>query len=83
MIIFAINIFTMIDSYIRMRRTNNYDVNWFYKYFVSKGGELDPTTFQAMFQLGNLDAALEHIDHEFKLNRLYDKSGRLVGVFKN
>jgi hypothetical protein len=30
-----------------------------------------------------LDAALEHIDYEFKLNRLYDKSGRLVGVFKS
>jgi hypothetical protein len=73
----------MIDSYIKMRRTNNYDVNWFYDYFVSKGGNLDPVTFQHMFQLGNLDAALEHIDYEFKLNSLYDKSGRLVGVFKS
>jgi hypothetical protein len=73
----------MIDSYIKMRRTNNYDVNWFYKYFVSKGGKLDGPTFQATFHLFNLDAALDHLDYEFKLNRLYDKSGKLVGVFKN
>lgn len=83
MIIFAINIFIMIDGYIKMRMTNNYDVNWFYDYFTSKGGKLDATTFQAIFQLGSLDAALDHLDAEFKLNRLYDKSGRLVGVFKN
>jgi len=73
----------MIDSYIKMRRTNNYDVNWFYRYFVSKGGKMDALTFQHTFQLGNLDAALEHLDQEFKLNRLYDKSGRLVNVFKS
>ena len=55
----------MKASYIRMRNSGNYNLDWFHKYYTDKKGAMDINTFQMIFNYGNLDMIVEHLDKEF------------------
>ena len=62
----------MREEYIKMRNKQQYDMNWFYKYFKSQGGNLDGQTFGVIFQqFGKLDDIISFLDGKFNLTRLY------------
>ena len=53
----------MKDEYIRMRNSGQYNIEWFHKYYRSKGGNDVPLqTFHMVFQTANLDQVLPNID---------------------
>ena len=71
----------MKQSYIKMRQTGKYDVKWFYKYFIEKGGNrLDAHAFAHLFNFVNLQEVLNFLDGEFELTKLEDKEGRLIKI---
>jgi hypothetical protein len=61
-----------------MRKKNQFDIHWFYKYYREKGGTADFNVFQMMFQL-NRDV-LNNIDKEFGLTIVQSKNGDFLSV---
>jgi len=58
----------MIQEYIKMRSSGQYNIEWFHKYYRSKGGRDIPFDhFYMVFKTANLEQILERIDKEFKL----------------
>lgn len=73
----------MIQEYIRMRNSGQYKIEWFHKYYRSKGGRDIPLQdFHMVFQTANLDQVLERIDKEFELTSLYDVQGKLKKIWQ-
>lgn len=70
----------MKASYVKMRNSGRYDINWFHKYYTDKKGAMDINTFQMIFNYGNLDIIVEHLDKEFGLTKIEDKNGELIKV---
>ena len=70
----------MKASYVKMRNSGNYDINWFHRYYTEKKGAIDLQTFHMFFTHGNLDMVLEHLDKEFNLTKIEDKNGKLIKV---
>ena len=71
----------MREEYTKMCNKQQYDINWFYKYFQSQGGNLDGQTFGVMFhQFGNLNDVIAFLDGKFNLTSLYqgDKFLKIV-----
>lgn len=73
----------MVNEYIKMRNSGKYNINWFYEYYISKGGKsIDISKFSMVFNTGNLDGILSDLDREFNLVSLYDNSGtKLIKVW--
>jgi len=67
----------MKEEYIKMRNLGRYDINWFYKYFDKS---IDIHNFTAVFQMGDLNLILEHLDKEFGLTILLDKENKFIKV---
>jgi hypothetical protein len=68
------------EEYIKLRNENKLNVDFLYKYYLSKVDK-DPvnfTTFMQVIQFANIDTIFETLDLEFGVNRIYDKEG----VFK-
>ena len=73
----------MKEEYIRMRNSGQYNIEWFHKYYRSKGGKDVPLqTFHMVFQTANLDQVLERIDKEYELIILYDVQGKLIKTWQ-
>lgn len=73
----------MKSRYIQMRNTGQYDLRWFYDYYLQNSGDsIDINTFGAIFNSVDLGNILEHIDHKFGLTRLYDKNNNLIKVYE-
>lgn len=70
----------MKASYVRMRNSGNYNLDWFRKYYIDKKGAMDINTFQMIFNYGNLDMIIEHLDKEFNLTKIEDNNGKLIKV---
>ena len=70
----------MKASYVRMRNSGNYNLDWFHKYYTEKKGAMDINTFQMIFNHGNLDMIVEHLDKEFNLTKIEDNNGKLIKV---
>jgi hypothetical protein len=70
----------MKDSYIKMRNSGNYNLDWFHKYYTDKKGAMEINMFQMIFNHGNLYQILEHLDKEFNLTKVEDKNGKLIKV---
>lgn len=74
----------MIDRYIKMRNSGQYNLEWFYEYYNSKGGkEIDISKFNMVFNMANLNQILEDLDKEFNLTQVLDRKGKLIKVYKN
>lgn len=67
----------MKEEYIKMRNSGRYDINWFYKYYDKP---IDIHNFTAVFQMGDLNLILEHLDKEFGLTILLDKQNKFIKV---
>jgi len=67
----------MKDEYIKMRNSGRYDINWFYKYYDKPIG-ID--NFTAVFQTGDLNQILEHLDRQFNLTTITDSKGKFIKV---
>jgi hypothetical protein len=71
----------MREEYIKMRNSGNYDINWFYKYFLSESNkQISLSEFYSIFTMHNLDDIITMMDYRFKINRLEDKDGRFIKV---
>lgn len=70
----------MKNSYIKMRNSGQYDLNWFYNYYNDNKPNLDINNFQMVFNMGNLDKILEHLDKVFELTTLTDINGKFIKV---
>jgi hypothetical protein len=70
----------MKASYVRMRNSGNYNLDWFHRYYTDKKGAMDINMFQMIFNQGNLDQILEHLDKEFNLIKVEDNNGKLIKV---
>ena len=66
-----------------MRNTKQYDLKWFYEYFLeNKGKRVDMDTFGQLFNMLDLNTTLSFIDAKFSLTRLEDKNGNLIKIIE-
>jgi hypothetical protein len=71
----------MREEYIQMRQKGNYDINWFYKYYLQEGGSnISLSDFYHIFTSYDLDSILMMIDYRYGLTKLYDKNNNLMKV---
>jgi len=74
----------MIDKYISMRNSSQYNLNWFYDYFIKNGGDtIGINKFSLVFNMIDLNEMLEALDKKFNLMTLSDAQGKVLKVFKN
>lgn len=74
----------MVEQYIKMRNTNQYDIVWFYDYFMqeSKHKDMDLTKFQLLFSSSNFNEVLNHLDRKFGLVRLHDRNDNFIKIVR-
>ena len=72
----------MKNSYIKMRNSGQYDLNWFYNYYNDNKPSIDINNFSMIFNMGNLDKILEHLDKVFELTTINDKNGKFIKICK-
>ena len=73
----------MIDKYIKMRNSGQYQMNWFYDYYIQNGGDLMTfNKFSMAFNMGDLNQTLESLDKKFNLMSVLDAKGQTLKVFK-
>jgi hypothetical protein len=73
----------MKEEYIIMRNKGQYDINWFYNYYLEKGGiDYSFRTFNDVFRMGNLQEILDGIDKEYELTSLYDVNNKLIKIWQ-
>jgi len=70
----------MKNKYIKMRNTGRYDLVWFHEYYNDNKPHLDINNFQMIFNMGDLDKVLEHLDKHFELTTLIDKNNKFIKV---
>lgn len=75
------------DQYIQMRRTGQYDLGWFYQYFLEHKdkGRLTPPfeifqqAFNMYFQF-NGPAILEFMDKKMEVTKIENQQGQLIYI---
>jgi hypothetical protein len=73
----------MIERYIKMRNSGQYQINWFYDYYTQNGGDsIGMSKFSMVFNTYNLNEILETLDKKFNLMSILDAKGQLLKVFK-
>lgn len=73
----------MIDKYIKMRNSSQYNMNWFYDYYIENGGKsIGINQFSMVFNMVNLNEILEALDKKFNLMSVSDAKGQTLKVFK-
>jgi hypothetical protein len=73
----------MREEYIKMREKGNYDINWFYKYYLEQGGKpITLNDFYYVFTKCNLDEIIVMMDYRFAINKLEYTDGRLIKVIE-
>ena len=64
-----------------MRNLKQYNLEWFYNYFIQNGGKIDSVqSFQNVFNFINLNDILDSLDHKFELTVIYDKNNNLINI---
>ncbi len=73
----------MREEDIKMREKGNYDINWFYKYYLEQGGKpITLSDFYYVFTKCNLDEIIVMMDYKFAINKLEYTDGRLIKVIE-
>jgi hypothetical protein len=71
-------------EYIKMRNNNKFDSNWFYQYYLEKGGlYVDVNNFQMLFRtitMNGINDVLNFIDKSFGLTILFNKENKVIKV---
>ena len=71
----------MIEQYKQMRVNNQFDLNWFYRYFLEQGGQrISAQEFNLFFQMGDLNEVVAHLDRKFNLTKVVDKDNKLIKI---
>lgn len=70
----------MKAKYIQMRNSQRYDLNWFHDYYNNNKPNIDINNFQMIFNMGNLDKILEHLDKHFELTILTDSNNKFIKI---
>lgn len=74
----------MIDSYIEMRNSNQYKIEWFYDYYNLNGGRnITLNQFHSAFQMYGLNDVILGLDKKLNLTSVLDAKGNLIKIFKN
>jgi len=74
----------MIDKYIKMRNSGQYQIDWFYDYYTKNGGNsIGINQFNMTFNMFNLNEILEYLDRKFNLMVVSDAQNKVLKVFKN
>lgn len=73
------------SQYIQMRKSNQWDLNWFYGYYVEKvkGNAVPPQVFTQAFNMYFQFSAreiLEHLDKELEVQKIEDQQGNLLYI---
>lgn len=72
----------MKTEYIKMRNSGQYRLEWFHEYYNSLKPNIDINNFAMVFNMGNLDIVLEHLDKQFQLTTLTDNNGKFIKICK-
>ena len=72
----------MKTEYVKMRNSGQYRLEWFHEYYNNNKPNLDINNFAMVFNMGNLDIVLEHLDKQFELTTLTDNNGKFIKVCK-
>ena len=75
------------DQYIQMRRTGQYDLGWFYQYFLEHKDKNKPTppfeifqqAFNMYFQM-NGGFILDYMDKKMEVSKIEDNKGNLLYI---
>ncbi len=75
------------DQYIQMRRTGQYDLGWFYQYYLenkdSNRQSVDFQTFQQTFNMYfqmNGGVIIENMDRKMEVSKIEDSNGNLLYI---
>ena len=75
------------DQYIQMRRTGQYDLGWFYQYFLeNKDKDRVTPPFEAFHQAFNMyfqmhgGFILEHMDKKMDVTKIENEQGNLIYI---
>ena len=69
------------QEYIKIRNSQKYPIEWFYRYFVENGGaNIDLQSFHSLFSLVDLNSVLSFLDSKFELTRLEDSNGKFIKI---
>lgn len=73
------------SQYIQMRKSNQWDLNWFYGYYVEKV-KTSPCSPQAFIQAFNMyfqfnsSEILERLDKEFEIQKIENEHGQIIYI---
>ena len=70
----------MKEQYIKMRNSNQLDMNLLYTYAREQGLNLPPDQFSIAMQFASPTEIIEYLDHKFELTLLYKKDGSFIKV---
>ena len=70
----------MKEQYIKMRNSNQLDLNLLYTYAREQGLNLPPDQFSIAMQFASPTEIIEYLDHKFELTLLYKKDGSFIKV---
>ena len=70
----------MKTEYIKMRNSGQYRLEWFIDYYNSLKPNIDINNFSMIFNMGDLDKVLEHLDKQFELTTLTDNNGKFIKI---
>lgn len=65
-----------------MRNHQQYNIEWFYQYFISQGGNVDFNIFNGIFSISNLNDILNYLDNKFNLTILIDKNNNFIKIIE-
>ena len=75
------------EKYIQMRKTGQYDLGWFYEYFLKNKDENKPTIpFEAFHQAFNMyfqmngGTILDYMDKKMDVTKIEDQQGNLLYI---
>jgi len=75
------------DQYLQMRRTGQYDLGWFYQYFLENKDNNRPTPPFEMFQQAfnmyfqmNGPTILEVLDKKMEVTKIENQQGQLIYI---
>jgi len=72
------------QEWIQQRNSDMFNLEWFYRYFLEKGGTpINPNQFGQLIQMylgQNRDVIFKQIDREFGLTMLLDKNKKFIKV---
>jgi hypothetical protein len=75
------------DQYIQMRRTGQYDLGWFYQYYLKNKDESRDTYFFEIFQQAfnmyfmiNGASILEYMDKKMDVTKIENEQGNLLYI---